>query len=86
MNENMNAEVDDDIMMDASGGLRLRDSGIHGFEVGDTVRFRAVDESGRQEIRIGQIIEVAASDDGQSRSYTVDNYDRPVTENNLRAV
>ena len=86
MNENMNAEVDDDIMMDASGGLRLRDSGIHGFEVGDTVRFRAVDESGRQEIRIGQITEVAASDDGRSRSYTVDNYDRPVTENNLRAV
>lgn len=85
MNENMNAEVDDDIMMDASGGLRLRDSGILGFEVGDTVRFRAVDESGRQEIRIGQITDVAASDDGQ-RSYTVDNYDRPVTENNLRAV
>ena len=86
MNKNTNVEVDDAIMMDASGGLRVRDTGMQGFEVGDTVRFRAVDESGRQEIRIGQIIEVAASDDGQSRSYTVDNYDRPVTENNLRAV
>ncbi|MCR5603448.1 MAG: hypothetical protein K6G27_07085 [Lachnospiraceae bacterium] len=86
MNKNMNVEVDDDIMMDASGGLRVRDTGMQGFEVGDTVRFRAVDESGRQEIRIGQIIEVAASDDGQSRSYTVDNYDRPITENNLKAV
>ena len=86
MADNTNMELDDDLFWNVKGGLSS--PGLNGlsFSVGDKVRFRAVNADGNQEIRIGHVVEVATSDDGIGKKYTVDNCDHPVNEIDLRAV
>ena len=86
MTDNINVELDDDQMWNAKGGLSNGNLNEPRFGVGDSVRFRAVDDSGNQEIRIGRVLTVASSEDGWSNEYTVDSCDHPVSEVNLKAV
>lgn len=86
MSDNMNVELNDDMMAVATGGMEGMDNDSPKFNVGDTVRFRDSDESGKQEIRVGHVVEVTNDNDGWGYRYKTDSSDNVISEINLRPV
>lgn len=86
MSDNINMELDDDMMAVAQGGIEIRENETPKFSVGDVVRFRDSDESGKQVYRMGRIVDVASDDDGWGYKYKTDSSDKAISEINLHMV
>ena len=86
MNENINMEIDDDMMAVAQGGIETRDNEAPKFSVGDMVRYRDSDESGKQVYRMGHVVDVALDNDGWGYKYKTDSSEKTISEINLHMV
>lgn len=86
MNENINMELDDDMMAVAQGGIETRDDEAPKFSVGDMVRYRDSDESGKQVYHMGHVVDVAMDNEGWGYKYKTDSSEKVISEINLHLV